>query len=491
MITYTERAAGELRARIRAALLERGRSDLALELDGAWVSTIHGFCRRMLGAYPLAAGIDPSFRVLDEPQALVLQAEAFSTALERVLRGRRAGPLAAARDLRRRRASVRCSWSVYATLRSAGRELVLESGARGAAARAGPDAARGRRWLCATTRPRRTRSVRPPRAALELVEATTLPERLLALADLKTRGPRAAAFAEARDALVAAALEELAARDRELLQELLTTFAAAYGDAKERESALDFEDLQLRARDLLRDDPAIRERERQRFRSIMVDEFQDTNRLQTELLDLLCEGPDADLFVVGDEFQSIYGFRHADVAVFRERRSAAPTVLPLTRNHRSRPEVLAAVNELFGGEFGDEFQRLEPADGCRRPALRNAFELLVTDKAADARDGRPLAPVRGASRRPARPRARRRGRRDARRDRAALRRRHRRRVVRGGAAGGRPADVPRRRSQLLRPAAGRRSALLPAAPPQPLRRRGAARRCSRRRSSACRTTRSS
>jgi ATP-dependent exoDNAse (exonuclease V) beta subunit len=210
---------------------------------------------------------------------------------------------------------------------------------------------------------------------------------LLALADLKTRGPRAAAFAEARDVLVAAALEELAARDRELLQELLTTFGEAYAEAKDAESAVDFEDLQLRARDLLRDDRAIRARERERFRSIMVDEFQDTNRLQTELLDLLCDGSDADLFVVGDEFQSIYGFRHADVAVFRERRSAAPTVLPLTRNHRSRPEVLAAVNELFGGEFGDEFQRLEPADGADVPALRNAFELLVTDKAATAEAG--------------------------------------------------------------------------------------------------------
>src|SRR6476619_7323070 len=81
VITYTERAAGELRARIRAALIERGRPDLALELDGAWVSTIHGFCRRLLGTHPLAAGIDPGFRVLDEPQALVLQAEAFTSAL--------------------------------------------------------------------------------------------------------------------------------------------------------------------------------------------------------------------------------------------------------------------------------------------------------------------------------------------------------------------------------------------------------------------------
>ena len=62
-------------------------------------------------------------------------------------------------------------------------------------------------------------------------------------------------------------------------------------------------------------------------------------------------------------------------------------MLPLTRNHRSRPEVLDAVNELFGAEFGDEFQRLEPADDAAPTALRNAFELLVTDKAATGEAG--------------------------------------------------------------------------------------------------------
>ena len=85
---------------------------------------------------------------------------------------------------------------------------------------------------------------------------------------------------------------------------------------------LDFEDLQLRARDLLRANEDVREREQLRFRSVMVDEFQDTNRLQCELIDLIAEH--ADVFFVGDEFQSIYGFRHADVQVFRERRAAAP-----------------------------------------------------------------------------------------------------------------------------------------------------------------------
>ena len=186
------------------------------------------------------------------------------------------------------------------------------------------------------------------------------------------RGARAAAFNEARTAAHALALEELASRDRELLQELLTGFATAYAAAKDRESALDFEDLQLRAWQLLRENDAIRETEQLRFRSIMVDEFQDTNRLQTELVDLVCAGPAKEMFFVGDEFQSIYGFRHADVAVFRDRRDAAPQVLPLTLNYRSRPEVLAAVNELFAGEFGDEFQAARAGRRLRQPHLRNA-----------------------------------------------------------------------------------------------------------------------
>ena len=171
--------------------------------------------------------------------------------------------------------------------------------------------------------------------------------------------------------------------DRDLLQALLAGFAAAYQEGKDRESALDFEDLQLRARDLLRDDAAIREREQLRFRSIMVDEFQDTNRLQCELIDLLAGAGECERFFVGDEFQSIYGFRHADVQVFRERRDdARGGVLPLTMNYRSRPEVLAVVNHLFGAAFGDEFQALAASGDFPDPVFGAPVELLVTDKAS-------------------------------------------------------------------------------------------------------------
>jgi ATP-dependent exoDNAse (exonuclease V) beta subunit len=132
----------------------------------------------------------------------------------------------------------------------------------------------------------------------------------------------------------------------------------------------------------------LREREQLRFRSVMVDEFQDTNRLQCDLVDLLTGGPgEREMFFVGDEFQSIYGFRHADVAVFRDRRERAGGGLALTRNYRSRPEVLAAVNHLFGDEFGDEFQPLAASGDFPDPVFGHPVELLVTDKASYADTG--------------------------------------------------------------------------------------------------------
>ena len=379
VITYTEKAAGELRTRIRARLLEAGRADLARELDGAWISTIHGLCNRLLRAYPFAADVDPRFRVLDDAQARVLQSEAFGDALEEFCAGGERERLTllstyGARSLRRMLTGV------YETLRAAGRELVLELGEGPGLEELLPELREAARCLADEGDEAASR-------ALALLDRRTSAELLLDLSDIRIRGERAAAYEEARRAVEQAALDELAVRDRDLLQELLDAFARRYALAKERESALDFEDLQLAARDLLRGHEEVRQKEAWRFRAIMVDEFQDTNRLQCELIDLLAEGGAENVFFVGDEFQSIYGFRHADVHVFRERRAQAPTVLPLTRNYRSRPEVLAAVNHLFAGDFGDEFQPLTASGDFPDPVFGTPVELLVTDKPAFADTG--------------------------------------------------------------------------------------------------------
>jgi ATP-dependent helicase/nuclease subunit A len=377
VITYTRRAAGELRTRIRAALAERGRHDLARELDGAWISTIHGFCARLLRAYPLAAGLDPRFRELDEAQAAVLRSEAFGEALAEFCAGddpQRLELLATYGSDRLRRMLT----SVYETLRAAGRELDLAVAARPELAER-VDELRAAASSLSSDPDATEAQLKTAADLLELLARDSRPDRLMSLGGFKARGDRAAAYCEALTAVEQAALDEAAARDRALLQELLTLFAERYAQAKRRESALDFEDLQLEARDLLKAQPELREREQARFRSILVDEFQDTNRLQTEIVDLL-KTPDTELFFVGDEFQSIYGFRHADVQVFRERREAVGHPLSLTLNYRSRPEVLAAVNELFGSHFGGEFQELAAAAEFPDPVFGHPVELLVTDK---------------------------------------------------------------------------------------------------------------
>jgi ATP-dependent helicase/nuclease subunit A len=384
VITYTRRAAGELRTRIRAELAKRGRADLARELDGAWISTIHGFCLRLLKAYPFAAGLDPRFRELDDAQGAVLRSEAFRQALDQFCADGDPDRLRllatyGADGLRRMLTGV------YETLRSAGRELTLELSGRSDLNERIDDLREAARCLVddvsATVNQRSAAT-----QVLALLDRDTRPDRLLELSGFRASGERAATYEEARRATEHAALDAAAARDHALLQELLDRFAAAYAEAKARESALDFEDLQLQARDLLRDHSEIRERESLRFRSIMVDEFQDTNRLQCELVDLL-RGPATEVFFVGDEFQSIYGFRHADVGVFRERREQASQLLPLTLNYRSRPEVLAAVNELFGAHFGDEFQPLAAAAEYPDPVFGQPVELLVTDKQSYADTG--------------------------------------------------------------------------------------------------------
>jgi ATP-dependent helicase/nuclease subunit A len=383
VITYTKRAAGELRARIRAALRRRGRADLARELDAAWISTIHGFCNRLLKTYPFQAGLDPRFRELDESQAAVLSGEAFDDALAAFCADGHEDRLQllttyGAKSLRR------MITGIYETLRSAGHDLVLELGERPALAERLEELRTAARCLVddreATDLQRASAA-----ALLEALVGEPRPDDLLDLSAHRARGERAASYEEARLALEQAALDELATRDRDLVQELLDGFAAAYAAAKRRESALDFEDLQLVARDLLRAHPEIRDREALRFRAIMVDEFQDTNRLQCDLIDLLAGGPgERDVFFVGDEFQSIYGFRHADVQVFRERRAREGGGRALVRNYRSRPEVLAAVNYLFRGDFGDDFQPLTASGEFPDPVFGQPVELLVTDKSSYA-----------------------------------------------------------------------------------------------------------
>ncbi|HEX2708695.1 MAG TPA: 3'-5' exonuclease, partial [Solirubrobacterales bacterium] len=170
------------------------------------------------------------------------------------------------------------------------------------------------------------------------------------------------------------------------LATLLELFSARFEAAKERRTGIDFEDLQILAARLL-ERAEIGESYRSRFSHLLVDEFQDTNRLQLRLIEAL-RGPRSELVVVGDEFQSIYGFRHADLEVFRQQRSqierrADAELMELSGNFRSRPQLIAAVNRFGEALLGDTYRPLrvgaaaaEEVPGGQEPAV----ELLLTGR---------------------------------------------------------------------------------------------------------------
>jgi ATP-dependent helicase/nuclease subunit A len=345
--TFTERAAGELRQRVRRRLMERahaaaerGDTERAMDIaraaregERAWITTIHGFCRRLLATHPVAARMDPRFRVLDASEAARLRERAFAAAIEETVAhgGTTAARFVAAFWLPRLRDTV---IDIHEKLRSQG--------------------------------------VDPPR--------------------LPDPGPPVRSLKDKKDTPELTPVEARRAADGlAAFGALLQAYDAEYARLKAERSGADFADLELRALDLLRVPGPVAEAWRERFTHLMVDEFQDTNRVQLDLIDAL-QGPETRLFVVGDEFQSIYRFRHADLEVFREQRAAAAAdvatdELPLRGNFRSRPDVLAAVDFLGEALFGESFVPLEagvdlvPAEP---PANGPATELLITDTAGDA-----------------------------------------------------------------------------------------------------------
>jgi ATP-dependent helicase/nuclease subunit A len=396
-ITFTERAAGELRSRVRERFVELGRRDEARETETAWISTIHGFCARVLRAHAIGAGLDPAFAVLDEAAARALRDRAWDEALETWLDGERGAAaldLVAAYDTDRLRRAIT---GAHDALRSAGQtrprlprppalaaspELRAELAAAAAGA-AAELAGAGDGQRVAEARARLDR-------CLDLLRADD-PEPVLGDVRIGTgacalKGAPCERYREALERYAVASRDRRAVAAVALLDDLLALYAAAYADAKRARAGLDFDDLELLARDLLRDDPALAQSYAERFDRVMVDEFQDSNPRQLALFEALDRD---DLFVVGDEQQSIYGFRNADVEVFRSRRArlaADGRVAALATNFRSRGAILATVNATFAPRLGSHFVALREG---REPRESPAplVELLLTDQAGWEDDG--------------------------------------------------------------------------------------------------------
>jgi ATP-dependent exoDNAse (exonuclease V) beta subunit len=410
-VTFTEKAAGELKLRLRQELEvartkaggeERARLEHALKnLEEAHISTIHGFCADLLRERPVEAGIDPLFRVLTDGQARRFYDEAFSAWFQGVLEDT---PEGVRRSLRRSTGGATKSGGPaddgpVDRLRAAGWDLVdwrdfpagwarpdfdrVEAigelaAAVHAFAAATAQASSSRDPLCVDTAAARRAS-----DELRLIAAAGDDDAAEAvLADLcrdrdfrRARKGSGTAFGrgvpradvQAAHQTLLRTLDEFKANaDADLaalLREELRGSITRYERLKAEHGALDFLDLLLRARNLVRDRDEVRRHFQERFTCLFVDEFQDTDPLQAELLLLLAADDPAErdwtrvravpgkLFIVGDPKQSIYRFRRADVGIYRQvcEQLVRDGARPvrLTTSFRSVPNIQCAVNAAF------------------------------------------------------------------------------------------------------------------------------------------------
>ena len=425
-ITFTSKAAGEIKSRVKGALRAGGMTEQALKTDEAWISTIHGMCSRILRAHALELGIDPAFKVADEAVVKTL----LDASLEEVLGGRDDLVTVAEGISPQRLDALFASFDVHpagprtASVEGMVRQLVE-------AASAHPDG------MASVVMPPEA-----PGAIKLLVQLTDVAETAYVLADaVKPGSTRDKFLAATQDALEgareligrggsdeptyrrvlsvmngfpvpgrnfgkntpygeqAAELAEqycaIAAQARcGLVQEQLATLidvAKSVTDAftrRKREAGLlDNNDLLSFASRAFRDHPAIQAAYADRFKLVMVDEFQDTDQLQVDMIKRMAGEGFSRMCTVGDAQQSIYRFRGADVSVYRRhlgdvRRRNPEGIIELPDNFRSHGDVLALCDRIFEQPqvFGAEFMSLAPGRAeskVKRPFLPDGPRVQV------------------------------------------------------------------------------------------------------------------
>ncbi|MCM3870529.1 MAG: UvrD-helicase domain-containing protein [Pyrinomonadaceae bacterium] len=393
-ITFTNRAANEMRERLRTRLNEILHTASGEErkrwlgykrtLDGAVITTIHGFCARLLREFPVEAGVDPQFLLLDEHRAAMLLESVVEEALSLFISS---GHVEISRlTLGVGRAKLADALAqLYRDVRGQGlslTDLALKTANSHASeedhSRALIDLSRAMNDFLLV--PRKTVSAKSKLADVssawpdfqswvqDIPEPDGLADYCRAVEDFRKLRPSASGDLKSHvltlDELlwkgnllgrVPQVCLDLFAKQYALeMVMLLTHIDERLNEEKQKLSALDFDDLELRALELLAR-PEVVTRAAERYKFFLVDEFQDTNGLQRQLLERLAlqksRRESANLFIVGDRKQSIYGFRGADVDVFREMTetltASGGQEKPLLLNFRSQPPLINFFNHLF------------------------------------------------------------------------------------------------------------------------------------------------
>ena len=319
-VTFNDRAAEELRLRITRELAER-RPNLGPEvLDSAWIGTFHGTCARLLDEFAYLVGAPREMRVLDETGQRL-----FEQRLIARLRSGAAAPL---------------DPDSFIALSVEDLDDLLRSGLR---------------FLLKL----KGRGISPERFR----------ERALQLhADQAVASPNGSGGNDGWHA----ELEAIG---------VLYLVYRTYEDAMHAEGLRDFDDLILEVIGALERVPEFRRRCRERFRYLLVDEFQDTNRIQLDLIRLLSAENFGNVSAVGDAKQSIYGWRDAEIENIRTRFTGRR--LPLTHNRRSYQQILDCATDFIRQD--PDFAAEPDLTATRGPGNKPVTVVMAPDSRTEAR----------------------------------------------------------------------------------------------------------
>ena len=397
-ITFTRKAAGEMKTRIRQSISKKINEDKLnasfwrkqlQNLERAQITTIHGLCSRILRENPVEAQLDPGFTVAEDFEGQQFVKDCVARYLRQALTQENA----ALRRLLHIYGAASFTTQVSGLLPQladitgrldAGEQQDLTQPYREFLAAceswkedlllALTELVEQRESLTSkTSQGRKTLNLLAElfvqvqsELRAEKTDFTTLDN---VLGGMQARGNVKELLLDIRDLCSRLRQQELVKNAIPVVQDwqaVLQELEEYISQQKAQLELLTFDDLELQALELLQSNEQVRRKYHERFRYIMVDEFQDTNERQRQLIYLLCgdsmtELEGSKLFIVGDAKQSIYRFRGAEVRVFaevqRELAKRGGSLLKLSKNFRSIKGVLTACNIAFKELLGEDTSR--------------------------------------------------------------------------------------------------------------------------------------
>ena len=414
IITFTNAAATEIKERVREALEKEGLHSAALQVDDAWISTIHGMCSRILKIHALDLGLDPEFEIIND----MTRNQLVNISIEEVLRelsqdesyAEFLSTYAGKRDALTSRIETLMS---YAQSSPVGMDAISFAGDNSdlevlkAELESLCGALEALRVAIAEKKPDEAEQLQNVQSELSgklqkhlIISLTDFDQAFwetLGKAVKAVRSSKEIKDEAAYQLKVCSALFRLIqdASEGQCLKDVTEQVYKLFNQKKRAIGGLDNDDLLHLTAKVFEEHPEIAAVYTDKFKLVMVDEFQDTDQQQVQMIKSL-SGKDAQyLTTVGDAQQSIYRFRGADVDVFFRRQAEVPEDLQprLVDNFRSHNEILRFVAKVCSANgmipnFMDLFAgREEPATPFIAHSPRVYFEVTKFEKSGNSKPG--------------------------------------------------------------------------------------------------------